>query len=299
MIEGFRPMLFPNDPVDIDTLTDTYLMSNKLDGIRCLFIDGKMLSRKFKPIRNVALQRRFTHLKLLSTTTQMIFDGELYGPYNFPEIAGYVMSYNKWCPDNIEFHCFDVIDPKNRNETALERAKNYSSWMMSQPFAEPVWQYVVRGPEEIKNRYQQFLAQGFEGAILKQIDSTYKFGRITTKSGQGYKIKPIHTFDAIVKGIEQATMAKPDSQRTVDAFGKSKTSGRAEDRMAIEKAASFIVDYNGFESKVTLAMTDEEKEEVWKNQSEYIGRTIEFKGMLIGSKDRVRHPVFVRYKDDA
>ena len=52
------------------------------------------------------------------------------------------------------------------------------------------------------------------------------------------------------------------------------------------------------DQKVSLAMTDEEKEEVWKNRESYIGRMIEFRGMLVGAKDLVRHPVFVRFRED-
>ena len=291
-------MLFPNDPVRVEDMKGQYLMSTKLDGIRCIFVDGKMLSRKFKPIRNVCLQKRFTHLKLLSQTTGVIFDGELYGPYNFPDISSYVMSMDRWIPDDLEFHCFDCLDYRDRDAGALTRAQEYTRWMMSQPFVEPVFQYLVCSPEQIGERYMQFVNQGFEGAILKQTDSPYKFGRITVKSGDGYKLKPIHTFDAEIEGVEQATRALDNSQRTIDAFGKSHTSHKQDDRENIEKAASFIITYNGFKSKVSLAMTDEEKEEVWRNQDKYIGRHIEFKGMLIGSKDRVRHPVFVRFRDD-
>lgn len=50
--------------------------------------------------------------------------------------------------------------------------------------------------------------------------------------------------------------------------------------------------------KVTLAMTDVEKEEVWKNWTNYIGKTIEWKGMLVGAKDVPRHPVFIRFRED-
>jgi len=45
-------------------------------------------------------------------------------------------------------------------------------------------------------------------------------------------------------------------------------------------------------------MTDEEKEEVWKNRCQYIGVMIEYKGMLVGSKDLPRHPVFLRFRGD-
>jgi hypothetical protein len=47
-----------------------------------------------------------------------------------------------------------------------------------------------------------------------------------------------------------------------------------------------------------VPMTDEEKMDVWKNQSKYLGRMIEYKGMLVGAKDLPRHPVYIRMRDD-
>jgi hypothetical protein len=45
-------------------------------------------------------------------------------------------------------------------------------------------------------------------------------------------------------------------------------------------------------------MTDEEKEKVWKEKDSYIGKTIEYKAMLVGSKDLPRHPVYIRMRPD-
>ena len=51
--------------------------------------------------------------------------------------------------------------------------------------------------------------------------------------------------------------------------------------------------------KVTLSMTDQEKEEVWKNQDSYIGRWLEYRAMMIGAKDVPRPPcIFIRFRED-
>ena len=44
--------------------------------------------------------------------------------------------------------------------------------------------------------------------------------------------------------------------------------------------------------------SDEEKEDIWSKRSTYIGKTIEYKGMLIGAKDVPRHPVMIRFRED-
>jgi hypothetical protein len=46
-----------------------------------------------------------------------------------------------------------------------------------------------------------------------------------------------------------------------------------------------------------LAFTDAEKENIWTNKEKYIGKIIEISGMT-SSKGGIRHPVFLRYRED-
>lgn len=297
--EGFKPMLFPNDSVSLEKIKGEYMVSPKLDGIRCLFIDGEMLSRKFKPIRNVRVQQRFHHVKALSKRTGLIYDGELYiHKKNFPEIAGYVMSMDKPIPEDLSFHLFDVYDPQMPMEKAYSR-HTHIRFLPETAYVVKVPQYVLNNWQAIADAYEQFREWGYEGAILKSTKSTYKFGRITSRSGDGYKLKPYETWDVTITGVEQATKCKDGEEyRTTTELGKSRTSKKQGDRELVEKAGSFVFMFNGFESHASLAMTDAEKEEVWLNQDKYIGKKIEVKGMMVGSKDRIRHPVFVRFRRD-
>ena len=113
-----------------------------------------------------------------------------------------------------------------------------------------------------------------------------------------YKVKPWETFDAKICAVIQSTEAREGSEKKTNELGRSVTSKKKDDRVAIEKASAFLVYYNELPLKVTIAMTDEQKCQVWTNQNDYIGSTIEYKGMLVGSKDRPRHPVFVRFRED-
>ena len=39
-------------------------------------------------------------------------------------------------------------------------------------------------------------------------------------------------------------------------------------------------------------------EEIWKNRESYLGRWIEYRGMLVGAKDLPRHPTMTRFRND-
>lgn len=301
----FSPMLFPNEGVGFEVVTKPYMVSVKLDGIRCIFKNGEMLSRSFKPIESKQLNERFEAMKKLSKDTGIIYDGELYSTeLNFQELMHYIRTEDlsidgESLPESIKFYCFDALDMSLLDMTALERYNNYCLPLSDKniPYCSGLKQELISSPDEVKTAFQYALDNNFEGLILKNPDSKYKFGRLTTKSGDGYKFKPYRTYDGKIKKIEQATKVDPNAERKVTELGYHKTSQKKDDRILIEKASAFFVDYEGKELKVTLAMTDQEKEEVWRNQDKYIGQWIEYKGMDVGAKDVPRHPVFIRYRE--
>ena len=148
--------------------------------------------------------------------------------------------------------------------------------------------------------FQLALSNGEEGLILRNPDGVYKFGRASIKQNIIFKYKPFVTTDAVIKGFVQSTEVNKDAEKTTNELGRSRTSKRKEDRHLVEKAQSFIVDFNGQDLKVPISMTDKMKKYIWNNQDEYIGKWIEYKYMEIGmKKDGLpRIPKFVRMRDD-
>jgi DNA ligase-1 len=150
----------------------------------------------------------------------------------------------------------------------------------------------------IENKFEEALAWGCDGLILRSPNGRYKFGRGTVKEGLIYKLKPFQTFDAKILDVLQGTIVDPNAEKKINELGNSVTSKKKGDRILANKASDFVVLYEGKELKVSIAMTLKEKEEVWANKGKYIGRWIEYKGMLVGAKDLPRHPVFLRFRDD-
>lgn len=295
----FKPMLAPNDSFALDQVKYPIYASYKLDGIRALFIEGKMLSRSLKPIANICIQEMFSILKSYSLDQNTVIDGELYGEgRSFQEITSVVMSKCKEVPEWLKFHAFDCIN--------LDFPETFSSRLMRlerlgakfPDLLEILHQQYSLSSGEIELFYEHALDSGYEGLILKSPNGNYKNNRCTLNEGLMYKLKPFLTFDGVIKCIVQATDVDPRAEVKTNELGRSVTSKKQDDRIPVQKAAAFTVGYNGFDLNVTLAMTDQEKHEVWYRAPQYIGRRIEYKGMLIGSKDVPRHPVFLRFKDE-
>ena len=295
--------------------------SYKLDGIRCIFKDGLMLTRSLKLIPNKQLQERFKYMKELSKTTNIIYDGEIYSTdLTFQKITHFVMTQDlesdktkkkierelkngkkegilkDWIelPHNLIFFWFDTFNPEKPQEVFASRLPKKSIL----PYTSSVGYKTIHNAEEAERYFEEALVWDYEGIMLRNPDSLYKFGRYTIKSANGYKFKPYETFDAEILGVVQATEVRNGAERKKNELGRSVTSKKKGDRIPIDKASAFIVEYKGQQVKPVIAMNDSEKRDVWKNKKSYIGKWIEYKGMLVGAKDVPRHPVFKRFRKD-
>lgn len=310
----FSPMLFPNKLVGYDVVDKQMMGSYKLDGMRVIFKNGQMLSRSFKEIGNKQLNERFSAMKDVTKDGNYIFDGELYShEIDFQQIMHYCRTddlEDEPLPESLNFYCFDVIVNNDNQTPAIDRYANvvdfltdmkndrFHGWNMKHVII--LEQKLISTPEEAKQMFEEAIEDGYEGLIVKNPNSHYKYGRLSIKSGDGYKMKLFETFDGVIIGVEQATKVDPTVERKVNELGYHKTSQKKGDRIPIEKASAFRVIYEGKEVKVSIAEKDEVKEEIWQNKDSYIGRTLEYRATLIGSKDLPRHPtsISVRLRPD-
>ncbi len=187
----------------------------KLDGVRHLvFVDtntsvGRLvqLSRKNRPresmtILETELKRLFEHPELVG----MCLDGELFVKgLGMNRIASIVSSVSKIHKDigDIRYHIFDLacdsqlsfIDRYN----ILRRA--FHSYQTK--YGEPVYLklvpcYALQNHEEIWVATQAFLADGYEGGVVRKLDASYKGSR----SCNLLKVKIFVDEEAAIIGIE-------------------------------------------------------------------------------------------------
>ena len=280
--------------------------------VQQVILDGELYNHDvtFQEISRACMTQDFEDEKTKIKLTKLIFnktkDPDKYGQLtelekkhlNETQTFFYYDSYVEELLDGIKFYCFEYLD-KN---VEIKKFKIRQDLLINTTYHLPhlivVKQKPVYNKEEVKEEFSKALDEGFEGLILRSHNSPYKYSRSTLKEGYILKVKPYETFDAEIVDIKQATIVIPDAEKGINELGYSTTSRKKDDRILIEKACGFIVKYNGHQLTVPLAMTDEQKKEVWKNKESYIGKMIEYKGMNIGSVDVPRHPVMVRFRED-
>lgn len=323
----FRPMKAPNtDLLTFDELEelpkDDFLASKKLDGIRMIINNGKILSNSGKEVPNKYLYKYFDKLIQVSLQKPSIyFDGEFYShKLTFGEIFSYWSTHNleflaismsEFVPE-LKFHIFDAFFAEEPDLPYWFRLKNLqdiyivenllmsNSEVMKQ---KTITSLLSEAPHlgiepTIKAACNRVLDHGYEGLMFKHKDSKYKTNRATRKENTFHKVKRMETFDGVIIGVTQAKVVDPDAESKINELGYTETSKKKDDRIAIDSAAAFVVMYKGKEVKPSLStLTHKEREEIWKIKDNLIGLTIEYEGMLTGAKDVPRHPRFIRVRE--
>lgn len=292
-----KPMLGYNKPFDLDALSYPVYASPKLDGIRCLVKDGVGLSRKLLPIPNKFVQSYFAAHPELSG-----LDGELIvGDWTAEDVYRKTMSGVMSIEGEPEFH-FVVFDAWDRpDEPFMERLPQ-----VDQPDFRTVVlsQALLHSADEVRKFESLCLHQGYEGAILRDPDSKYKFGRSTLKEAALLKLKTFQDFDVRITAIHEAI--RNDNEATTDELGHTKRShskaGRTEGKGYVGSMEGVVLDEEFKDVPAGIGtfkgLTIADKEHIWQNRDEYAGRVAKVKAMPYGMKDALRHGVFIGWRDE-
>lgn len=283
-----RPMLAATVE-DINSLRYPLLVTPKIDGIRCLLINGVALSRTFKPIPN-----RYVQEYLSSCYRDYVIhdvDGELIVGKNFQETSSGIMSEDGE-PD-FQYLIFDWF-----GHTEMEYWKRVA--MLSHPCKPARIEFLlpakVNTPKELADYTTTLVASGYEGAMLRNPDGPYKCGRSTLREGYLMKLKPFSDSEAFVIGfIEKMHNA---GRLKEDNFGLAKRSHRKDDMMPEDTLGALIVrdEHTGVEFNIGTGFDDRMRKEIWSNQHKYLGQRLTYKYQKHGMKDKPRSPVFLRWR---
>ena len=284
----------------IDSIKFPVYVTPKLDGIRCLKIDGNIVSRTFKPIRNAELAAAVKDLLPDGS------DGELIMGGTFQNTTSMVMSADKMIGnEKAYFYWFDYLveDPK---KSYLERMEDMKKFVEDHPeilTASPV-KIVPLVPTEINTieellKYEtKILEQGFEGVMLRTAHGPYKFGRSTLKEGSLVKMKKFDDDEAIITGFNE--LQKNTNEKTKDEFGYAKRSSHKDGKIDQDTLGSLIVVWRETEFSIGSGFTAEQRKEFWDQRNNLIGKLVKFKYFATGMKEAPRFPIFLgfRHPDD-
>jgi len=264
--------------------------SPKLDGVRALIVDGKVVSRNLKPIPNRAVQRE------LPVNRIDYWDGELIvgNPWDkdcFRNTTSGVMSEDGY--PSFTFWVFDSLRaPKLEfNDRFIGLKANVKSLCHERVRLVP--QVLVRNLFELQTYEQQMLDKGFEGVMLRDPRGLYKFGRSTLNEKYLIKLKRFKDSEARVLYVQEQMHNANEGKR--NALGQLERSSHKENKIGKKTMGALrVVDiHTDVEFDIGTGFDDGFRKLVWKSPKMLIGKVVKYKYFPTGSKDKPRFPVFL------
>lgn len=305
-----QPILAPNEIVPLDKISYPKMASYKLDGNRCIVMNGELLTRNMKPQGNKKLTEYFSEICRISKKYNVIFDGEIYAPIlEFNELQTYIRTHDLDIPPRIElkYYMFDCIPAADWNKKGgleyMDRLTALRTIVESEniPNVECLKQVVCKTQEQTETLFAKALACGFEGLILRNPNGLYKNGRCTVKQDNIFKLKEFETVDAKIVSFNSRSVMKEDAPRSRGETGELKRVNKKEYREESDDLGSITVETkDGIRVGIGLGKgtTQEYRLDLWQNRDKYIGKYLEFKYMPHGTKDLPRIGTFVRFRPD-
>jgi len=284
---------------DLD-FSKKYLVTPKLDGIRCLKINGKLVSRTFKPIRNKFI-REFLERELPDNT-----DGEIIVGPTFQDTSSAVMSEEG--EPNFTYYVFDCVfydlkrPYKDRMVDLEKRFGNPSRDVITHnPNVTAIVPLLPREIFDSKSLLlfeEECLNKGFEGVILRTPDGPYKCGRSTPKEEYLIKFKRFEDDEALVLGFVEKMHNTNEAEK--DNFGRTKRSSAKDGLVPANTLGAIKVKdlKTEIEFEIGTGLDDKMRKEIWNNQNKYLGKIVRYRhftnsGVLV----RPRFPSFDGFRD--
>lgn len=304
----FKPMLSGKAPDDLTKLKYPVAVSPKLDGFRAVIIDGVVMSRNLKPIRNKHVQRLYGREEFNG------FDGELIVGDPTAKDCFNVTSSGVTRADgepDVNFYVFD------RMQYDVNWIGRFGSISDAENICR-VEHILVFDANGVKEEEQRYLEQGYEGLMIRAPDGPYKEGRSTTREGWLLKLKRFEDSEALVIGMEEKM--HNSNEATTNALGRTQRTSHQENLIPLDTMGALIVRdlKTGVEFNIGTGFDDAERLRWWESMgSTPGGRTtdnagglvftvlipsiiVKYKHFAIGSKDKPRFPTYlgIRHPDD-
>ena len=267
-----KPMLAATcrDINKLDFNNNLYLATPKLDGIMALKIDGALVSRTFKPIRNKYIKN------ILEDILSGGADGEIVCG-NFQETSSGVMSEDGK-PDFVT---------KSLSESYAERADKMLCAKIDSNLITTLVPTAITSIEQLVFYEKKCVVAGFEGVCIRTSTSPYKCGRSTEKEVYLLKIKRFEDSEAIIIGFGERMHNENKAEK--DNFGRTKRSFSKEGLQPVNTLGCLYVKdiKTNIEFEVGSGFDDFLHKQIWNNKEKWLGKIITYKHFSVsGVKDR-------------
>ena len=289
MNDKFKPLLACEVPLEQVRLP--VYVSTKLDGIRCVIIDGVAYSRSLKPIRNKYIQSIIGNEKYNGFDGELVV-GNIYDKDVFQKTTSGVMSEQG--EPNFVFYVFDDFTYHTLPYSERADIMRYKVDTLTDHI-KFLGQKLIHNIDGINSRLEKEQSLGGEGLILRNPDGEYKFGRSTPKQQLSIKVRFFEQDEFVVIGFTERMHNA--NQTKINELGLQERSSHKDNLIPMNTLGSLILKYGDDSFQMGTGFTDEQRQEIWDNREKYLGKLASVRYMSVGLKERPRIPSFIGWRD--
>jgi DNA ligase-1 len=265
------PMLAKDFKKEMKKVTFPCYVQPKLDGMRSLGSeDDGFMSRTGKAIDTLG------HI-VLANLNDAILDGELYAHgISFQENMKLIKKYRPHLTEQVKYHVYDIVmdAPFNeRHDTLVSLVRR-----LDNPNIELVPTYLAFNKEQINEFHQSFIAQGYEGTMVRHSEEGYA---VNKRSSQLLKYK-----DFLDEVYEVVDVVPSESRPEQGVVVCTKIMEQAGDNV-------WVQNFN-----CGMKFSHAEREEILANKQNYIGKMAEVRFFEYTDGGVPRFPVCVGFRLD-
>ncbi len=294
------------------------LISPKIDGVRALNRNGKLLARSLKSHENKHVTQTFSLPEFHGFDGEMILGDNPVAPDLCRLTSGAMRRHDS--VDTFKWYLFDYVTEETEGLPYIERMEKLAEYLNGELKDHPlrkslrvVASMTVEDEEKMLWWDDYFLNKGFEGSILRDPKGLYKHGRSDGKM-QVWRIKRFidaeFTIQEVIEGESNGNEA------VTNELGRTERSTHQENMTPNGLVGSFkgrlIKDVLDPQSGAIIIPADTEiivsagklthelRKYYFENKGKIIGEIGKFKLFPKGTKDKPRFPVFdsIRSKED-
>jgi len=283
-----KPLLAAN--YDEAKLNFPLIAQPKIDGVRGLTPEGRLVGRSLKTHANLFTTARF------SEPQYAYMDGELtVGPTNAEDLCRVTTgALNRIAEEpNAIWFVFDDIRPHMLDKPYEARLEALARRAEDLPFLRVIESKVIYTLDDLLEYDSANLDAGMEGTILRRIDGVYKQGRSTVRVGELLRIKRFTEEEAVVDSIEEGNFNGNEAKK--NELGRTARSSHQENMVPNGMVGAMQCTDVKTGEKIKVAagcMPHADRLHYFQNQAELIGQVIKYKHFPVGAKDKPRFPTF-------